>query len=405
VPRALEIQDLVTTFFGDARTTRAFTWRTPYCDGETEIQYAKADGFTGFEAADVVKKSASRETSDGEYHKVVLEGLEPGTTYKYRVGSTADDVWSDTYSFTTESESVTSFTFIGVSDPQGINETDYSYYKLTLDSAFNAYPDAEFVINCGDMVDTGTSDEQGSMFFDASLPYSAERPLMTVIGNHETRGDGVNKYRLHFNNPQNAVGLGIYDSNDPNVTLASLYNTDNTVYSFDYGNAHFAVLNTGSDWYDMTELLNMQKQWLINDLNATDKKWKILVLHRGVYTSYYSHDDVRNAYLEIIDTAEVDLVLQGHEHLYMRTYPMRRNEVATTEKYEISKGVGTVYSIIGVAAQKRYNFVDRTWSASAYNIPTGNPSYIAVTVDDDQISFAARLSDGTTIDSFTITDD
>ena len=222
---------------------------------------------------------------------------------------------------------------------------------------------------------------------------------MTAVGNHDVRGESVKFYNYHFNNPQNAKGLanGYTPSETASKTLAAcIRNIDNTVYSFDYGNAHFAVVNTGSDSGDATELLNLQKEWLRDDLKNSDKKWKVLVTHRGVYVEKIrkNADNANRAFLDIIDECGVDLVIEGHDHTYMRTHVMKEGKVSEN---------GTIYALIGSAALKRYDATDvHEWVKVVKPLPKELPNYVVISFDGEKISYSAKLIDGTEIDSFEI---
>ena len=54
------------------------------------------------------------------------------------------------------------------------------------------------------------------------------------------------------------------------------------------------------------------------------RPWKFVMFHHPVYPSHPSRDnpELRRAWVPIFDKHHVDLVLQGHDHAYLRTYPM-----------------------------------------------------------------------------------
>ena len=60
-------------------------------------------------------------------------------------------------------------------------------------------------------------------------------------------------------------------------TSESVQTNNGVNYSFDYGNAHFAVVNTN----DLLSVSLSQLKWLKNDLNSTDKDWKIICMHKS----------------------------------------------------------------------------------------------------------------------------
>jgi len=85
-------------------------------------------------------------------------------------------------------------------------------------------------------------------------------------------------------------------------------------YSFDWGDVHFAAIDT-------TQRDREQLGWLAADLASTKQRWKIVFGHHPMYTSgrrSASAADTRKAFAKIITDNKVDLVLAGHEHQYER---------------------------------------------------------------------------------------
>ena len=420
--------DLNTTFIGDPKTQRGFSWEAELDYDDMILQYKKADEADDklIDVTPVYEKNvvawANNKTYEevplsvydvGNYnefysyatmsdyklfYKAEIKDLEAGTAYSYRIGSKSKDDFSEFYTFTTEQENNEAFSIIGVTDPQGRTIEEYNYYTKTLNKALEDCPDPAFILNCGDFTDNAYFDDWWRYFFESSKGTCEEIPLMTVIGNHEERGEGAKFYNYHFNNLQNAKGLadGFVPSETTDKTAAAcIKHLDNTVYSFDYGNAHFAVINTGSDWGDATELLNLQKEWLKNDLQNTDKKWKVLATHRGIYVEKVRNQAPKEIFLDIIDECGVDLVIEGHDHTYMRTHVMKEDKVSEN---------GTIYALIGSAALKRYDATDvHEWVEVVKPLPKELPNYVVMSFDNEKISYTAKMIDGTEIDTFEIT--
>ena len=405
--------NLVTTFYEDEGTTRAFAWTADTEHTDMAIRYADADDEWYGEST---VKDASYVEYDGRlYYKVVVEGLTPGENYVYKIGDKQDDLWSEKYSFTTEPDDLIEFSFLGVTDPQSETQKSFGWYKSILDAAFDEDSDIDFMVNLGDMVEEGTEREQWDFYFEAVKGRAESIPHMAVVGNHETRGDAdtaAKYYSLLFNNPQNGSdalgGLSVEDVSHK-CTKGVINNFEGSVYSFDYGNAHFAVLNSGTDWSkdDTIEILTKQARWLEDDLDASDKKWKIVMIHQGMYPAKTERERTREPLLDVVDKCGVDLVLQGHDHMVARTYPMRANEIVSTQSQDsVTKGIGTVYTILGVAGPKRYADVTEMpeYMTVLTNTVKEQPTYSLFTVNDKKISVITKQLDGTVVDSFEITD-
>src|SRR5262249_39408557 len=87
-------------------------------------------------------------------------------------------------------------------------------------------------------------------------------------------------------------------------------------YSFDYGGAHWTVLDTNTyvDWTD-PEL----RAWLERDLAsdvARDATWRFVALHHPPFHSSKTHaDEQRTRVLaELLERLRVDIVFCGHIH-------------------------------------------------------------------------------------------
>ena len=190
-------------------------------------------------------------------------------------------------------------------------------------------------------------------------------------------------------------------------TKGVINNIEGTIYSFDYGDAHFVVLNSGPFIYnDSITLLKKKAQWLRKDLNATDKKWKFVMMHQGLYPAL-ERNSMKAGILDVIDECEVDLVLHGHDHIYTRTYPMRNDSIVTKKNTDtIKKGTGTVYTILGSAGPKRYDAAVNTKEYAAFLKATKSslPTYTIFNVDNDSIDVVTKQINGVLVDKFTITD-
>jgi len=272
----------------------------------------------------------------------------------------------------------------------------------------------------GDAVGKGYDTTQWEMYFNALKEYTPQIPMMSLVGNHETREDEATTYldaglefKLYFNYPTDSAAsirenLASEKLNDYNQ--GALDNIEGSVYSFDYGDVHYIALNSGTD-YSATNTLKFvtgQIEWLEEDLKNTNAKWIVLMIHQGVYPAKEERDMGFRELLEpIIDEYNVDLVLQGHDHMVARTYPMRDGKIVSMNSGgNIEKGEGTVYFIPGSAGYKRYDdlvsipeymqFVENTSSASA--------TYSIIKVTEQNLEVETKDNNGNVIDSFKIID-
>lgn len=343
------VKNVSCTMYGDGETGRGFCWFTAGKAG-TDLQLVKTDDFDG-SFANAKSYSGTQNLYRKQYsHQVAVTDLLPGTSYTYRVGDAAANVWSDAKSFVTD-DGDEAFKFITIADVQASSNENFAHAALTLKGALSVMPDAEFTVNLGDYVNDNTNDEWDWYFSN----FAFANDILTqvpVAGNHD--GNITNKFNT--NCFKNTFCL----DQSKNESIEGVY------YSFDYGNAHFAVLNT-NDMYPMSQA---QRNWLINDMSASDAQWKIILAHRSFYSAGKNINKpdtivMRNVLLPIIDQLDIDMVYAGHDHMYLRTNQVKGDALVegTTYVDEIYNGEkvtfavnpeGTVYTLPSTAGTKRY---------------------------------------------------
>lgn len=317
-------------------------------------------------------------------HTVSLTNLKPGTKYAYKVGNAEYGWWSEAGTVETSGND-TSVTFFHMSDPQSQNEKQYTEaWANTVDKAFELYPEAKFICNTGDLVDCGMNTNQWQWMFDTASDNLKNTYLMPATGNHEEKDDysTVSNFVLP-NMPEQDTTTGVY-------------------YSYTYNNVHVAVLNTNN--LDENEALNPEQiEWLKKDMEASDAQWKVLAFHKALYSngSHYDDEDVcamRDQLCSLIPELNIDLVLQGHDHVYLRTHSLDGNKVVDEEKTALEYN-GQVYD----------TYVNPTGASYVIDGCSGVKTYVIKGVDltdqlfpraakiesaDSQIFSAIQIVDG-----------
>lgn len=203
--------------------------------------------------------------------------------------------------------------------------------KNTINSMQDKKP--ELVLPLGDL----SVDKTATCWLDLVSPF--EDKLQITFGYSEVK-DGESK----LNQYKDVFGLN------------KIY------YSFDFRHVHFIVMSTLSDFVVTSD----QYKFIEKDLqkaSANDNiDWIVVTNYGPFYTSPSAHpakNDIRNIYHPLFDKYGVDLVLQGHNHNYQRTYPVTFNPskgsapIVTnhfTTGYQGSKD-GVVYAIVGTAGE------------------------------------------------------
>lgn len=259
--------------------------------------------------------------NDRTSHIIRLTGLEPGTTYRYRVFSKefigyqrqhivtfGDSLTSDIFQFTTLDPDKESFSFCMVSD---IHERAEELEVLMSESAWDGI---DFAVYNGDMInDFMRSNQIFTGFLDVSIDeFAQEMPFVFARGNHEVRGRFARSIPDYI------------PTRDGHA-----------YYSFDHGPVHFIVLDSGEDKEDEHRYYNglvdfvrhrrQQAEWLKLDLQSEacrSARYRIVISHippRGA--DAFGAQSVREHFEPIINKADVDLWLSGHTHRYTRIDP------------------------------------------------------------------------------------
>ncbi len=417
---------VVMTLGENSSTEANITWLTKYSVTGTDIElvpYSENPKFTGnpttgkkvnaeyeligktYPGADLGIFAFMPYTKDYAKHTIRLAGLEPGTKYSYRVGDAKRGWWSEAGVVETAGGKDDGFTFFYVTDPQAQRPEHYERFAEVIETASELYPDGRFIVSAGDQVDEGTNIKHWSRLFN-STDKLLELPFMPTTGNHEDEGAVITENFVIPNVPEQDLDSGVY-------------------YSYDYNGVHFTVLNTNDIVDD--KLSDTQLEWLINDIKSSDAKWKIVILHKAPYSNGSHYDDgdvegIRSQLGTLLPYLGVDLVLQGHDHVYLRTAPMAANAVIPCDEstatfngleYRMKYNPkGTIYSICGTSGVKVYKTKDVTATdesfprAEALTTNSENSMFSAITVEGDCLYYNAyEVADGEAIrvDDFAIT--
>lgn len=425
---------MISVTLGEDSTSANINWFSKSTVTGEDIEIYKADEFSAFTGTPTSDKDADftietkTETVDRSYygidfgviglfsytfklnkHTVTISNLEKGAKYYYRIGDAEKGWWSKTGTVETADGS-DNVTFLHMSDAQSQNKAQYNRsWANTVNKAFSLYPDAKFIVNTGDLVDHGNNSFQWQWMFDTASDNLVNTYLMPVTGNHEAKTDNatVNNFALS-NLPEQDTASGVY-------------------YSFDYNNVHVMVLNT-NDLNEDNTLSDKQIEWLKNDASSSDAQWKIVAFHKALYSngSHYDDKDVcamRDQLSVLMPQLGIDIVLQGHDHVYMRTYAMDSNKVTDTERVYLTKNghqyktdvmpTGTSYIISGTSGVKTY--VERDVSVTDEYFPRAEvvkhikaQTFSAIQIEGGVLYFDAYKVDGNKterIDSFAIQKD
>lgn len=406
--------------FDCPQTSRLFAWtgrRSFLGDREMALQYRPV-GVEAWTEVDATERfqidNQGNLMGDERFFAADIWGLTADTAYEYRIGvkgTTDASLLSEWFPFRTAPAEIENFRFVAVGDTQGLNWEWNSYCKAAVDKALDEVKDAAFLFNLGDMADVGHVAELWNLYFKTVRDHIVTLPHFAAVGNHDTAvcGDELNsRFSLHFHHPQNGTNaLDLSFKRD--VTYPSLLSQfehpEESIYSFDYGNAHFTVLNTGSYCSEDRAILEAQRAWLISDLEAhKDAKWKILCFHEPVYHRRGGWE-LRPWLQDVIEDNGVDLILLGHSHLVTRTYPMKDGGIVTKRSPDrITKGVGTVHVTVGSTTLSHDDMGDPNmeFCMLIHTPPNEQAAYTVVSVEQERIEVTIKQLNGYVVDHFVI---
>ena len=263
-------------------------------------------------------------------HQAVMSGLAFNTAYAYRVGDPDLGVWSEVGRFTTRPETVDAFSFAYMSDTQvstSRETTQYLYMQNALTGVFKDDPNVAFLVNGGDVVQYGQYLHQWRNVLNGNKQFLMNNVMMPVTGNHDAAYSEYLSYEItkHFcvDYPQ-----------DVNTVLNYGF-----FYSYDYGDAHIVVLNTDSMKSSDGLIDDTQLDWLKKDLAATDKTWKIVQLHRPLISVRASTQSPSfEQLIGVFNEGGVDLVMQAHEHVFLRSHPIDGEGTILSDSAMVEEG-------------------------------------------------------------------
>ena len=327
----------------------------------------------------------SPKTIEQYYLHAAVDGLQPGETYYYTVGHDGWDPQSNLATintFTTAPTGRGKFTFTAFGD-QGITYDAVGTSSLIkgLNPAFHLHAgDISYAESGGAGLLTDTYDPRiWDAFFNQVERVAASTPWQVAVGNHEMEPwyspDGYGGQLSRFDFPGNKT----------------------TYYSFTYGNVAVISLDANDVSYELPANNGYsggaQTAWLAKELASyrarKDIDFIVAYFHHCAYstcTSHGSEGGVRQYWTPLFDKYSVDLVINGHNHIYERTDPLKSG--SATGAAPIGSTVtpatqGTTYIVAGGAGASLYQFsaadsyegdVDNVPSINAFVNETGGTS-------------------------------
>jgi len=211
-----------------------------------------------------------------------------------------------------------------------------------------------------------------NFYFPLNGPAGVD-PQYTFNGDARTPNGFYFKYQdISYNSPAAIEAFRASTTVDTGKGIKRQIDTMGN-YSFDNGNAHFVFLDANPHLFNgllsyaatytspasgFPEYPSILAKWLINDLDSSNQTWKFVVFHHPAFSS--GNLTMRNFQMrriaKFLEDHGVNVVFNGHEHNYQRTYPLRA-----------LGSVGDAPTISGPAAVA----VDTSFDGSNNTVPDG----------------------------------
>ncbi|MFM7109902.1 MAG: LamG-like jellyroll fold domain-containing protein [Planctomycetota bacterium] len=307
----------------------------------------------------------------GTMQTVKIDGLKPGGSYFYRIvceDPSGGELASPLLSFQTDSGPGSPFVFATIGDTQ-------RNPRITGQVATRAMENRPaFVLHAGDVVDNGSDkSEWVNDLFRPCQELFGRIPVIPCIGNHE-RNHAF--YYQYFALPEPEYH-----------------------YQFTFGDADFFSIDSNKSLIPGSAQYN----WLEKALASSKSKWKFCFHHHPAYSS--DSDDYGDTFsgkpstlgganprhlLPLYEKHAVDMVINGHVHLYERTHPIKGGKVDLKD--------GIVHLTTGGGGGGLENFVPH----SSWIKAVGRVDYhtCIIQVDPKAIHLKAYDKDGILFDTW-----
>ena len=296
---------------GSNETEVSLCWHADKATAKAEVLFSKnadmsdAKKFTG--------ATTAAETDNQLVCRVTVTGLEENTTYYYQWNT--DNGLSEICKY--ETKSFSNHKALVVGDIQITeyleNQSAEGYgWNSVLAESLEKNPDISYLVTPGDNTSSGqTAGEWQTLLTPEAM---RELPMAMAIGNHDKKGMTYNYY-----------------TNMPNEYYGNFFSGLDRDFWFRYGDVLYLFYDSTTG--NAPDHLAMTKEAI--KLNP-DAKWRIGVVHHGIYGAGDSIGDMeteillKNIFAPIFESYDLDFVITGHTHSQGRSHFMESNKVVAT---------------------------------------------------------------------------
>jgi len=342
-------------------------------DGAVLVWYTTRPAACTFEVTIDGQAATVPVQANGRRHLVRLSGLSAGTRYPYEIRLGRRPL-THGLELRTNRPAGERFSFIVFGDSGMGTRAQYELARrMTMVTPMLDLPD--FVLHTGDLVYMDGARRRYEARFFAPYRYLLARVCFwPALGNHDIEDDGTAPaYEEVFELPDNGPPGAPADHH----------------YWFDYGDCRVAVIDSNVEEATLRDLV---APWLEDVLTARPALWRFVVFHHPPYTGgkYRPATHIQSTLVPVMEAAGVDVVFNGHDHSYQRTYPLRGGQI-------VPPGEGIVYVISAAGGGRLY---DPAPTPPAYIAAANHDqfSFTLVTVHGDELTLRQVGLEGELID-------
>ena len=328
-------------------------------------------------------QSSSRElrTENGlaHHHRAVIDGLQADTLYAWRVQG--GGIWSAWHHTRTAARADAPLTLLYFGDTQNKNT---SLTTRVVREAMRHAPDARLALFAGDLVSggDGEDDNEWGEWFEANESLPTSMAVAPAIGNHE--------YFEEFEDtPRERRVLGAHWPLAFALPGNGVAEAASTTYWFDAQGVRVVVID-GTSALDL-DTAAAQARWLDGVLASNPQRWSIVLTHQPFFSPRDGRDNalLREHLLPVIRKHRVDLVLQGHDHVYGR---------------RLHDELPTPVFVVSVAGAKQYRLSEEA-RETMRPVAEDTQLFQVLRIDGSRLRYEARTATGRLYDAFELVDD
>jgi len=289
--------------------------------------------------------------------KTTMTGLQPNTRYEYSVSS--QDAGKGSFKTPPSADTGGPYNFVVYGDTRTRHDV---HRRVMSEVVKHGIPD--FVVHTGDLVADGNDSSLWPVFFDIEKDILRQASFFPSLGNHERNAHDFYEF----------------------------FQASQAYYSFDWGTAHFSVLNSDIANVSTSELARQaywteQTRWLEEDLRThQNADYRFVVSHHPPFTAVARRQGDNphvTALSAMFEKYRVSAAFFGHDHNY---------------QHYLSNGVH--YVTTGGGGAPLYD-VDKPPQGIMVKIASIE-NFVKVSVDGKAAHFQAIAIDGQTLDDFVI---